>query len=65
MNKKLHNPPYQPFYVTYELPKDDMYFVYNDRVYQAKPTVHQFVPLKNTNKQNYLSVGDIHGFELI
>jgi hypothetical protein len=40
-------PPYQPYYLPYELPKDDI-FVPQEKVQtviQAKPTVHEFIPL--------------------
>ena len=42
-------PPYQPYYLPYELPKDDM-FVPQEKiqtVIQAKPTVHEFIPLND------------------
>lgn len=49
----MHRPPYQPFYVTTELPKDDMFLIKSQTI-QAKPTVHEFEVVKNENKGQFI-----------
>ena len=66
IQKKKYQPSFQSHYVTYELPEDDMY-VPQDAAWQAKPTIHQFVPIgTNSNKTEkpwkYVSLQDLHGY---
>lgn len=63
-----YQPKFQSHYVTYELPEDDMYVV-QDPAIQAKPTIHQFVPIRhNYNKDgenkpwNYVTLKELHGY---
>ena len=39
----MYNPPFQSVYMVNELPKDDMYCIAKQDVYQNKCNVHQFV----------------------
>ena len=53
-------PPYQPYYVPYELPQDDM-FVQRQPVYEAKPTVSTFTQISLNEPWKFMSLKDVHG----
>lgn len=60
IERQRHKPPYQPHYVTYELPKDDMY-VTQEATYKARPTVHEFRAVGSSEPWKFMSLKDIHG----
>jgi hypothetical protein len=70
----LHTPPYQSFYVAYELPEDDMHVPKEMErqgapIYQSQTTVHQFTPIEFTTSRRdpwrFMSMSDVHGYMVL